>query len=168
MKKAEQFIWSQRDQDTGFWPRDEVANAVLGVGVRQVTLSGGVHAQLASNESAIISQNMERILTSFLMELIKSVAKEDEDSKEALETLENMEDQYILTLVGALKMTCEADPQNYLGYDLLEILWQRLLEQYEALDGQFKTVTPPLSYPSTGNAQTFIITTITTNFGPYL
>ena len=150
-RKAEEFIWSQRDKLTGFWPRDEAANAVLGLGIRSANLASGVLASLASNESESIRQNMERIHSSFLMELIRSVGQElrkDENPKKAFEKLQNMDEQVVLTLVGALKTTCAQDPRNYFGYNLLDFLFERLMEQFNELGGLYQSKKPRLSYPS--------------------
>ena len=150
-RKAEEFIWSQRDKLTGFWPRDEAANAVLGLGIRSANLASGVLTSLASNESESIRQNMERIHSSFLMELIRSVGQElrkDENPKKAFEKLQNMDEQVVLTLVGALKTTCAQDPRNYFGYNLLDFLFERLMEQFNELGGLYQSKKPRLSYPS--------------------
>ena len=72
-RRAEEFIWSQRDKASDFWPRYEAASAIMGVGIRKANLKSGLLASLAANESEIVLQNMERVHTSFLMELIRSI-----------------------------------------------------------------------------------------------
>jgi len=150
-RRAEEFIWSQRDKASDFWPRYEATSAIMGVGIRKANLKSGLLASLAANESEIVLQNMERVHTSFLMELIRSInpkIRKEENPKNAFEELENMKEQFILTLVGALKLTCTQDPRNYFGYNLLDILFQRLLDQFKDIKTQIQTKAPPLSYPS--------------------
>ena len=150
-RRAEEFIWSQRDKASDFWPRYEAASAIMGVGIRKANLKSGLLASLATNETEIVLQNMERVHTSFLMELIRSInpkIRKEENPKNAFEELENMKEQFILTLVGALKLTCTQDPRNYFGYNLLDILFQRLLDQFKDIKTQIQTKAPPLSYPS--------------------
>ena len=104
--RAEEYIWSQRDNLTGFWPRDEAANAILALGTRHTHLKHGLLPSLEKNQSEALLQNMERVHASFLMELIRSVGKEmaeNKDPKKAMDSLADMEEQFILTLVGVLK-----------------------------------------------------------------
>ena len=79
---------------------------MMAIGARHTHIKYGLLPSLEKNGSEALLQNMERVHASFLMELIRSVGQEmaaNNDPKEAMNILANMEEQFILTLVGVLK-----------------------------------------------------------------